>query len=265
MNLKLAIAALFLLASLIFVPHSFAGGQMVSLYADTNGSVNNNGLYGRVMRVFLHSEFPCKGTQITFKFVDPKDGDYIMTGSGNATYTLGERTNSGCATYAKMGSKVKGARQIEVDARNGSTRYTSYSMSVDFDGEYHGDTQIYRSSIEDPFGGSSSGNTSPTPTPQTLEIKPGLPGIKTRKLEKTTPENNPQVKKLDDSKPEKEESNSQELLKPSITPDKQVEELNQKVASLEGKLIESQKKQSVLEQTVNSLVSWIKNHIPFFK
>lgn len=46
---------------------------------------------------------------------------------------------------------------------------------------------------------------------------------------------------------------------------KKIEELNQKVASLEGKLVESQKKQNALEKTLNNLISWIRSHFPFFR
>lgn len=56
---------------------------------------------------------------------------------------------------------------------------------------------------------------------------------------------------------------------PTIGADKNtednVQELNKKVAQLEGKLAESQKRQNALEQAFNNLVSWLKTHIPFFK
>ncbi len=57
---------------------------------------------------------------------------------------------------------------------------------------------------------------------------------------------------------------------PEITPtassqnDEKIEELNKKVAQLEGKLEDSQKKQSALEERFNNLLSWIKSHLPFF-
>lgn len=47
--------------------------------------------------------------------------------------------------------------------------------------------------------------------------------------------------------------------------DSKVEELNNKVNNLQKQLQESQKKQSVLEQTVNNLTNWIRSHFPFFK
>lgn len=45
----------------------------------------------------------------------------------------------------------------------------------------------------------------------------------------------------------------------------EVAALNKKVASLEGKLAESQKKQNVLEQRIGDLINFIKRLFPFFK
>ena len=161
-----------LLGSLIFVPPAFAGGQMVAVYADPDGAVNNNGLYLRVIRVYLNPTIPCKGAALTFQFNKPEDGDYIATGSNTSTFTMPEdRDNSGCHTYAKMGSMVKGVRQIQVDARNGDTRYTGSAINVDFDGEYHGDNEtngyMYRSSTTDPYF-SIVTNSNPTPPPANI-------------------------------------------------------------------------------------------------
>lgn len=44
-----------------------------------------------------------------------------------------------------------------------------------------------------------------------------------------------------------------------------VDELNQKVQNLEKALAESKKSQSLLEQRLNDIVSWIKSLFPFFK
>lgn len=60
------------------------------------------------------------------------------------------------------------------------------------------------------------------------------------------------------------------VAQPSIIPQptsadqKIIEDLNQKVASLEAKVTESEKKQNALEATVNNLLSWIRSHFPFF-
>lgn len=159
-----AFGAFFLLAYFVFVSPVFAGGLSVAVYADPNGSVNNDGTYGRVIRAYINPNLPCKDTKVTFLFNIPQSGDYVMTASGNQTYTMGDRTNNGCTVYAKMGSKIKGARQIEVDAQNGATRYTGTAITVDFDGETHSDNQTYRSSLDDPFGGNDSKNTSFIPT-----------------------------------------------------------------------------------------------------
>lgn len=52
---------------------------------------------------------------------------------------------------------------------------------------------------------------------------------------------------------------------PTSPEDKKIEELNKKVAELEGKLEKSQQKQNALEQTLNNLLSWIKSRFWFFK
>lgn len=57
----------------------------------------------------------------------------------------------------------------------------------------------------------------------------------------------------------------QPIVIPTATEDKKIEELNQKVAELEGQLQKSQKKQNVLEQRINDLVTFIKRLFPFFK
>ena len=142
---------------------------MVAVYADTAGAVNNNGLYLRTIRAYLNPTIPCKGTAITFQFNSPQDGDYIATGSNSSTFTMSEDPgDSGCNTYAKMGSMVKGVRQIEVDAQNGSTRYTGTVINVDFDGEYHADNETngysYRSSIVDPYASNAYWKQNITPT-----------------------------------------------------------------------------------------------------
>lgn len=141
----------------------FAGGQMYSIEADSYGATNDDGTYGRIIR-FISQAKPCEGTIITFKFVDPKDGDYIMTSSGNATFTFtanrepyyknGEQV---CGTTAKMGSKVKGERDVTVvvtDTANNSLAQPPI-IKVDFDGQYHADNSYngynYRSSQDDPY------------------------------------------------------------------------------------------------------------------
>lgn len=146
-----------------------AGGQLVSLYADNDGWINS--MYGRVIRVYINPAFPCKGTQITFKFVESKDGDYVTTGSGSPTYTMSEdRNSSGCTTYAKMGTKNSEARMITVDVRNGDNVWSSPPViKVHFDGQHHLDDQTndesYRSSTNDPYSGSVVNPTSyPVPT-----------------------------------------------------------------------------------------------------
>lgn len=55
-------------------------------------------------------------------------------------------------------------------------------------------------------------------------------------------------------------------MNPSITSANTMNnELNKKVSDLENKLAESQQKQSVLEERFNSLLSWLKSHLPFLR
>lgn len=316
---------------------------MMAIYADTNGSANNDGLYLRVIRVFLHPELSCKGSQITFKFEDTKDGDYVMTGSGNATYTMQEdRTTSGCSTYAKMGSKIKGIRQINVDVTSsnqngGFMNQKGIPLNVDFDGEYHADNSYngysYRTDITDPYVNLNQYIT-PTSYPVPVgnltvnvlsqEIAPMYNRkvvIKWNVIESSQtgssvfydiygkPDGDTEWHRIrsDQAGPSAELTigrddysikaqacirkvgnciDSNTLVLPKISEENgavittkpiesissapsennsQVEELNKKVASLEGKLAESEKKQSALEQTLNNLLSWIKSRFWFFR
>lgn len=147
-----------------------AGGQLFDLTADTNGWKSDIG-YGRNVRVFINPSFPCKGTELTFKFIDPKDGDYIATGDGNTgTYVLKDDGINGCSTYAKMASKNSETRQITVTGKNGDRVWEAPNapvILVDFDGQYHAGNAYngynYRSSTENPYG--SSINAVPTTLP----------------------------------------------------------------------------------------------------
>lgn len=172
------VLTLFALVSFTPVQPALAGGQLVSVYADPEGAVNNNGLYLRVIRVYLNPTIPCKGTTLTFHLSNSQDGDYITTGSGTATYTMPEdRGDSGCNTYAKIGSMVKGVRQLTVDARNGDTRYTGSAINVHFDGEYHSENESggldgynYRSSTVDPYASNPYWNQYITPTAYPIPV-----------------------------------------------------------------------------------------------
>lgn len=320
----------FTLLAIIYTQPVFAGGMMVSVYADPDGGTNNNGLYLRVIRVYLNPTIPCKGTTLTFHLSPPQDGDYITTGSGTSTYTMPEdRGDNGCHTYAKMGSMIKGVRQVSVDAHNGSTRYTGMAINVDFDGEYHEDSQTYRSSITDPFAGITSNQPSQSiPTPTNVRIsqieitadpgikkvhifwdpipeitsytvykaaggqyiyqasvntnlyemnistssvfyvaiaakKDGVEGAKSQiitiDLAKDNISDNPKNGTVITGKPIESVSSA------PANNNLQVDELNQKVASLEGKLAESEKQQNVLQQRLSDLITFIKSLFPFFK
>ena len=228
---------------------AYAGGQLVSLEADSNGAINSDGSYGRTMRVVSRA-FTCEGTEVTFKFVDPKDGDSVITSSGNATFVFtkdrppyyknGEQV---CGTTAKMGSKVLGERDVTVVVKSGNDIWSDPPViKVDFDGKYYGDNSYnghnYRSSQDDPYYAlTHPQTTTPQPTPvSTLPIvspKPTTPSVV------ASPTSNPN--------------------------DKEVEELNQKVENLQNQLEISKQKQNFLEQRINDLVAFIKNLFPFFK
>lgn len=147
-----------LVINFIFTSQVLAGGQIVSLSADNYGWSGDAG-FGRVLRVYLNPEIPCKNSEITFKFVDPKDGDLITTASGNATYVMQEdRSTNGCGTYAKMTSKNSGSRLVTLSVTNGSFEWKEGKapvIKVDFDGKYYPDNEYgqyrYRSSITDPY------------------------------------------------------------------------------------------------------------------
>ena len=326
MNFKKALGSLFLLASLVFVPPAFAGGQMVAVYADPDGAVNNNGLYLRVIRVYLNPTIPCKGTALTFQFNKPEDGDYIATGSNTSTFTMPEDPgDSGCNTYAKMGSMVKGVRQIQVDARNGDTRYTGTAINVDFDGEYHGDNEtngyMYRSSTDDPYFSSVTNSTNPTPPPSIINawvLSQQLDGSNNRHVMikwgafdghsgtftiygKLTSNKNNWDKLLEGQRgpsatitlkadddyyikvsgcmdkfgtcvdsnvltlPKLQKNEGGTVTTTPSPANSNVEELNKKVENLQNQLDQSKKTQSVLEQRINDLVSFIKRLFPFFK
>jgi len=152
-DLFLSLFAIF--ASLIFVNPVFAGGSTIAILADSDGWVNESG-YGRIISVYLNTEFiPCKGSEVTFKFADSKEGDYIATGSNSSTYIMQEdKSSDGCSTHAKMISKDAGERKVVVDVKNEGKGSTG-TIRVDFDGKYHEDNYrdgySYRSSVYDPY------------------------------------------------------------------------------------------------------------------
>ena len=173
---SVALALLSAISLLFFTAPVFAGGQMISLEADSYGATNDDGTYGRIIRLVSQAK-PCEGTIVTFKFVEPKEGDYVMTTSGSATFTFtnnrqpyyknGEQV---CGTTAKMGSKVKGERDVTVTVTDtsGNPIPNGPVLKVDFDGQYHADNSYngynYRSSQDDPYYVAGYRN-SPTPAP----------------------------------------------------------------------------------------------------
>lgn len=240
------IGGLFLLASLAAAPPVSAGGQLVYLSADSQGS-EDNGVYSRIIRISLHPEYPCKGTEITFKFLDSKEGDYITTASGGPTYVMTEdRQLTTCSTYAKFQSKALGERQVTVSVKNGNYKLNDDDnpvIKVHFDGKYYADSfydssyngQNYRSSPEDPYRNFTANSSSSQPPSTNITVSP----------------------------------TSAPLTPVTVTPPAEnnivVEELNKKVESLQNQLEASKKQQSALEQRVNDLINFIKNLFPFFK
>lgn len=159
--MKSKISAILIFLTLVFTTPVSAGGQLTSLNADSQGSISSDGTYSRTMRVVTQVR-PCEGTVLTFKFVDPKEGDYVVTQSGNATFTFtkdrkpyyknGEQV---CGTTAKIGSKVSGEREVTVIVQdtNGVSIDVPPVIKVHFDGQYHGDNHSngysYSSSQDD--------------------------------------------------------------------------------------------------------------------
>ena len=265
-----------LFSSVLLSTPVLAGGQLVNLVADSNGYVSEDN-YGRIMRVFINSGpggFPCKGAEITFKFVDPKDGDYINTGSGGPTFVMqddpqpfyrnGVRIGSICGTYAKMSSKIFGERMVTVAVKNGDRVWPASDapvIKVHFDGKYHGDNaydnQNYRSSFEnygwygDPSVLSSPSTTS-MPAASVTPVRSAFP-VATVVPVPVQPiiSKPPVIKGIEPIKVVVDTSASAAL--------------QQKIEDLERKLEQSQQKQSLLESRINQLVSWIKSIFPFFK
>lgn len=250
MRIKYVLAGLFLLlGSTIIAPSTFAGGNMFSLFADNNGWANDSG-YGRIIRVYLRPEFPCKGTEITFRFVDSRDGDYIMTGSGNSTFIMQEdRSLNECSIYAKMAVKDAGERKVEVEIKNvvldenGNIKHLTgdtESIRVDFDGQHHDDNidngYGYRSSIQNPYRVLPT-----TPTQMPSSASTNYPTI--------VPSQNPTP--IISSVP--------------IADEQKTEELNKRINDLQDQLDQSKKKQTVLEQKINDLINFIKKLFPFLK
>lgn len=176
MKINKVLVILFFIAYLIFVSPVFAGGQMISLEADSYGTANSDGTYSRIMRV-VTQEKPCEGIEITFKFVNPQEGDYVMTQSGNETFTFtkdrqpyyqdGEQV---CGTTAKMGSKVAGVRDVTVVSKHGDYTYPDPPViKVDFDGQYHADNSYngynYSSSQDHPSYRLTHSQTTSNPVP----------------------------------------------------------------------------------------------------
>lgn len=174
--LKKLISLIPLFTLLVMVQPAFAGGPLVSLSADPSGWVSDAG-YGTVIRFYLNtSSFPCKDSQVTFKFTDSQEGDYIMTSSGTSTYTIQDDGSKGCNTYAKMASKKSGTRMVTAVVKNGDrTMVDPYVpiIKVDFDGQYHPDSSYndynYRSSTNNPY---SFLYATPTPTATKLTTIP---------------------------------------------------------------------------------------------
>lgn len=168
-KLKLFVSFGFALFAFIFAPLTLAGGQLIHVTADSYGATNSDGTYGRIIRI-VSSIRPCEGTEITLKFVDPKEGDYVMTQSGSATFTFtkdrqpyyedGEQV---CGTIAKMGSRVLGEREITVLEKNGNPPPV---IKVAFDGQYHSedyhDGYSYSPSQDTPAYRLNHSSSSPT-------------------------------------------------------------------------------------------------------
>lgn len=170
--------ALFLM--LIPVKIASAGGALFSVMPDGNSDTNNNGANIRVVRVFLHPEWPCKGTEITLKFVEPKEGDFINVGSENQPYVIQEDRQPNykdgvmgttCGTYAKVGSKFVGDRLFTVTVKNKETQTSSIVL--------HMDGKNYGGMAEDPYWSMTTdewkkNNPLPTANPATAAM-PGVP------------------------------------------------------------------------------------------
>ena len=250
--MKKILLGLLILSALFFTPLAYAGGAGV--YATTYATEDP---HWNIVRVYFDQPYNCKGIQVSFKFDSPEDGDIISGTDGpnsstiteGASYeTVGDKQYLRCSTYTKVYSKeLKWNR----------------TFNINFSGPVQGSRQIAVSFgyglnnshiLLLPWEGSSSyappSTPSPTPKPElTLQPSPKQPKPITvpKPIEASTPQ--PTSKPKETEKPKSDET----------------EKLNSKIASLEAKLVESEKKQSFLEQRINDLVTFIKNLFPFFR
>lgn len=166
-------------------------------------------------------------------------------------------TATSCGTYAKFTSKTSEMRQVTVEVKNGNSVWSSPPViKVDFDGQYHSDNEYngysYRSSIDDPYYFYFTPNgiyKVPSPTLQPTVIPSSRPAISPKPT----------------TSPVKVYPTPTSNVEQSTASSKKVEELNKKVENLQSQLEASKQKQSVLEQRINDLVTFIKRIFPFFK
>lgn len=128
---------------LLFSKEVFAGGA-VSFDERAEVELWNESASSRfyAVHVYLGPSFHCQNVPVTFKFEDPRQGDYIQVPSGQqpeiiaspSARSINGRTVYDCATYAKVSSGDKSSRYlyVEILMEDGST-YTSSKVSLDFE------------------------------------------------------------------------------------------------------------------------------------
>lgn len=158
---------------LFFTKNVFAGGGNVWIVVDGNGITNNVGQNIRVVRVYISPELPCKGAEITFKYAEPKEGDFINVGSFEQPYIMqGDRQpyfknglmGTTCSTYAKVGSKFFGDREFYATVKTSDGRVTdSQKLVLRMDGKSYDTPEP-----EDPYWDLTVAENNPPLVPNTL-------------------------------------------------------------------------------------------------
>jgi hypothetical protein len=141
---KIFIVIFFFTLLLSFPLKTKAGGGLVYLDAralvDSWNEPSSNRFY--VVHAYLAPSINCQNVPVTFKFENPKEGDYIGVASdqqpfiiaGPSTRFINGRAVYDCSTYAKVSSQDRSIRAVylEVAMEDGST-YTSSKIMLDFE------------------------------------------------------------------------------------------------------------------------------------
>lgn len=251
--MKKILASFCLLAALSFPNLAFAGGGLISWLPTTTSSEDYNNFRISSLspgeqfvvrpQVHLPNDDPydtttryCSNCPIKIKLENPQNTDIINQSS--------DVTDENGTIYAKIISKIPGKRYVYAEVTLSDSKFVRENGN------------FYRSSVLVLNYGGESQWEPPTVTP--LPVPNNMPGP----ISVSSPVAKPaQVMEI-------YPQNSSEVTVTSIasvSDSAESENLNKKVADLEKQLEESQKRQSILEEKISQLVSFLKSIFPFFK